>query len=157
MIRSGKTSLLRARLSPTAGLLALALSSVTSTLSAQHSEGFPLALSQETESFRVEISAPGPYTSGAAGTVKGAFHINDKYPYRFKTAAPAEGVSYPKPVLQRSDGQFQEKQAVFSVPFVASRPGTFDVGGILHLSVCGPGSCLVEKSALSVAVVVREH
>lgn len=142
-------------------LVSLASSSAAGTLEAQQTQPSALAATQETENFRVEISAQGPYTAGATGSVKvtltakGVFHINDKYPYRFKAATPVDGISYPKPVLQRPDGQFQEKQAVFSLPFVASRAGTFDVGGVLHLSVCAPASCLVEKAPLNLSVVVR--
>ncbi len=103
----------------------------------------------------------GPYKPGIEGkvrvtlTTKGEFHINDKFPYRFKTGAPAEGASYPRAVLQRDDGKFEPQRATFEVPFVAARSGKFEVGGIFHLSACSATSCLVEKAPLTVSVDVR--
>jgi hypothetical protein len=114
----------------------------------------------EAESYLVEISAGSPARAGIAGSVrvsltaKAGFHINDQYPYRFRASPPADGVSYPKPVLERADGQYEEKTAVFQLPFVASHAGQFSVGGVLNLSVCSPTSCVVQKAPLSVTVSV---
>ncbi len=114
----------------------------------------------EADSYLVEISASSPSGAGAAGSVrvsltaKAGFHINEQYPYRFRASPPAEGVSYPKPVLERADGQFEEKTAVFQLPFVASHAGKFSVGGVLNLSVCSPTSCVVQKAPLAVTVSV---
>jgi hypothetical protein len=122
---------------------------------------FPLAAKFETANYLVEITAPGPFKVGAEGaanvtlTTKGAYHINAQYPYRFKAAAPPNGLSYPKPVLQRADGAFEEKRAVFKLPFVASQPGKFNVGGAFHLSVCSAENCLVDKPSLDVSVSVE--
>jgi hypothetical protein len=121
----------------------------------------PAAVKLETDSYRVEITASGPYKAGAkssvrvALTTKGAFHINPQYPYRFKATPAPEGVTYPKPILERGDGQFEEKRAVFDVPFVASRAGKFEVGGIFHMSVCSAGSCIVEKAPLELSISVE--
>jgi hypothetical protein len=122
---------------------------------------FPASVKLETENFLVEIAAAGPYKVGVEGTAKvtlttkGVYHINAQYPYRFKAAAPPAGLSYPKPVLQRADGQFEEKRAVFNLPFVASQAGKFNVGGTFNISVCSPGNCLVEKAPLDVTVSVQ--
>jgi hypothetical protein len=121
----------------------------------------PAAAQVESDNYLVAISASGSYTAGAAGSVtvsltaKAGFHINDQYPYRFKTAPPAEGISYPKPILERADGQFEEKTAHFNVPFVASHAGKFAIGGVLNLSVCSPTSCIVQKAPLDVTVTVQ--
>ena len=115
----------------------------------------------EADSYHVEITAGGPYRAGATGSVKvsvtakAGFHINDQYPYRFNTSPPPPGVSYPKPVLERADGQFEEKAAVFNLPFVASHAGQFTVGGVLKLSVCSPASCIVQKEPLAVSITVQ--
>ena len=114
----------------------------------------------EAESYLVEISTGSPSRAGATGSVrvsltaKGGFHINDQYPYRFRASPPVDGVSYPKPVLERVDGQFEEKTAVFVLPFVASHAGQFSVGGVLNLSVCSPTSCIVQKAPLALTVSV---
>lgn len=121
----------------------------------------PATAKLETDSYRVEITATGPYKAGAkssvrvALTTKGAFHINPQYPYRFKAKPAPEGVTYPKPILERGDGQFEEKKAFFDVPFVASHAGKFEVGGIFHMSVCSAGSCIVEKAPLEVSISVE--
>ena len=115
----------------------------------------------EADTYLAEIAEGGPYKVGASGSVrvsltaKAQFHINDQYPYRFRTSPPPNGVSYPKPVLERADGQFEEKTAVFNLPFVASHSGQFDVGGVLNLSVCSADSCIVQKAPLNVTVTVQ--
>ncbi|HKY39388.1 MAG TPA: hypothetical protein VJN18_25795 [Polyangiaceae bacterium] len=122
---------------------------------------FPASVKLETENYLVEIAAAGPFKVGVEGsakvtlTTKGVYHINAQYPYRFKAAAPPNGLSYPKPVLQRADGQFEEKRAVFNLAFVASQAGKFNVGGVFHMSVCSSDSCLVEKAPLDVTVSVK--
>jgi hypothetical protein len=121
----------------------------------------PAATRVEADPYLVEISEGGPYKVGATGSVKvsltakAGFHINDQYPYRFKASPPAAGVSYPKPVLERADGKFEEKTAVFSLPFVATHPGQFAVGGVLNLSVCNASSCIVQKAPLDVTITVK--
>ena len=146
------------------GLLLAALLPAASARAAGDAEltpALPSAAKLETDNYLVEIAATGPYQAGAAGSVKltlttkGVFHINALYPYRFKTTTPADGVSYPKPVLERADGQFAEKTAVFNLPFVAGHPGTFDLGGVFNLSVCSPNSCLMQKVPLTLSVAVQ--
>lgn len=120
-----------------------------------------MSMKAEADSYLVEISAGSPAHAGAAGSVrvsltaKAGFHINEQYPYRFRASPPVDGISYPKPVLERADGQFEEKTAVFQLPFIASRAGEFSVGGVLNLSVCSPTSCVVQKAPLAVTVHVQ--
>ena len=143
------------------GASALPPASAQAASEASDGPGQPLAAKVEADTYLVEISAGGPYRAGSAGSVKvsltakAGFHINDQYPYRFNASAPAEGVSYPKPVLERADGQFGEKAAVFQLPFVASHAGQSTVGGVLKLSVCSPTSCIVQKAPLAVTVTVQ--
>jgi hypothetical protein len=144
-------------------LFASALPSSNARAASEVPEGraLPSAANVEVDTYRVEMTTFGPYKSGAAGSVKitltakAGFHINGQYPYRFKTSAPAEGVSYPKPVLERADGQFEEKTAVFTLPFVVGHAGKFAVGGVLNLSVCSPASCIVQKAPLDVTVTAQ--
>lgn len=142
-------------------LFASASMSAGAASSAPAAGALPNAANVEADTYRVEITTTGPYKSGATGTVKitltakGGFHINDQYPYRFKASSPVEGVSYPKPVLERADGQFQEKTAVFTLPFVAARAGKFALGGVLNLSVCSPASCIVQKAPLDLTITVQ--
>ena len=145
-----------------AAIAVATVSTLTAASPAPASEpAFPASAKLENDNYLVEISAAGPFKVGVEGTAKvtlttkGAYHINPQYPYRFKAAAPGSGLSYPKPVLQRADGQFEEKKAVFNLPFVASQAGKFEVGGTFHMSVCSSGSCLMDKPPLDVTVSVQ--
>lgn len=116
----------------------------------------------ETDTFIAEIKAPTDYKAGSEGalevtlTPKGGYHTNAQYPYKFKLNDPApDGVTYPKPVLQRADGTFEEKRGSFKVPFVARKPGKTKLGGLFHLSVCSDANCIMDKVALEVDVDVK--
>lgn len=116
----------------------------------------------DTENFRVRLSFEEPCKKGETCTAlvtvdaKGGYHINDKYPYRFKLTDPAPaGVKYPKPVVGRDDGTFSETKAVLRVPFVAESAGEAKVGGTLSFSVCSDEKCLIEKQALEATAKVE--
>jgi len=146
--------------------LALLASALPSTVAQAASDGstdgpLPRAATVEVETYRVEMITDGGYKPHAAGSVKikltakAGYHINEQFPYRFKASAPSDGVSYPKPVLERADGQFEEKTAIFTLPFVADHAGKFVVGGVLNLSVCSPANCIVKKTPLDVTISVQ--
>jgi len=116
----------------------------------------------ETDNYIAEIKASGDYKAGAEGVVevtfatKGDYHINKQYPYKFKATDPApEGVSFPKPLLQRADGTFDEKKGSFKVPFVVAKSGKAHIAGTLSLSVCSDANCIMDKVALEVDVDVK--
>jgi ABC-type glycerol-3-phosphate transport system substrate-binding protein len=116
----------------------------------------------ETENYVAEMAATGAYKAGAEGTVevtlvpKGGYHTNAQYPYKFKTAdPPADGVTYPKPVLQRADGTFEEKKGSFKVPFTAAKSGKATIAGTLSLSVCSEANCIMDKVPLELTVDVK--
>src|SRR5262249_35986035 len=72
---------------------------------------------------------------------KGDYHINDKYPYKFKVDDPAPGLKYPKPVVGKDDGVMEEKKLLLKVPFVAETAGDKRVAGTFSLSVCSAANC----------------
>jgi hypothetical protein len=116
----------------------------------------------ETDNYIAEIKAGGSYKAGSEGTVdvvltpKGGYHTNAQYPYKFKaTDPPPDGVTFPKPLLQRSDGVFEEKKGSFKVPFTAAKAGKATIGGTLYLSVCSDANCIMDKVALEVPVDVK--
>ena len=116
----------------------------------------------ETENYTAEMKAVGDYKVGAEGLVevtfatKGAYHINEQYPYKFKATDPApEGLKFPKPILQRADGSFDKKAGSFKVPFVVSKAGKATVSGVLSLSVCSDANCIMDKVPLELAVDVK--
>jgi hypothetical protein len=115
----------------------------------------------ETDNYSAEIKAGGPYKAGSEGAVevvltpKGGYHTNAQYPYKFKLDPAPEGVTFPKPVLARADGAFEEKKGTFKVPFTAAKAGTVTISGTLHLSVCSDANCFIDKVALEVPVDVK--
>lgn len=116
----------------------------------------------ETDTYVLELKAPGPYKVGAEGTVevslvtKGAYHVNKLYPYKFKLVDPApEGVTFPKPVLVRADGTFDEKSGSFRVAFTAAKTGKVTIAGTMFMSVCSDANCIMDKVPLEVAVDVK--
>jgi hypothetical protein len=115
----------------------------------------------ETENYVAEIVADGAYKAGAEGTVsvvlttKNGHHTNAQYPYKFKLDAAPDGVTFPKPILQRADGTFDETKGQFKVPFTATKPGKVTISGTLFLSVCNDAHCIIEKEPLQVPVDVK--
>jgi hypothetical protein len=112
--------------------------------------------------YTLEMKPAGTYKAGQEGLVevslvsKGDYHINDKYPIKFKVAEKAaEGVSYPKPLLKREDGSFEENKGVLKVPFVAAKKGKTTVAGVLSFSICSAANCLMQKQELEAVVDVQ--
>ena len=122
-----------------------------------------LGATHETDNYKVSIEAAGPCKAGVECkvnvvlTTKGDYHINKQYPYKFTCQDPAaDGVSYPKAVVRRDDGTFEERRAVLPVAFVAAKAGTANVGGVLSLSVCTDANCMMDKAPVEIAVSVTE-
>jgi hypothetical protein len=148
-----------------AGFASAALSFSTFPLAAdgsrEHAARPPRSSKADAANYTAEITGSGAYKAGAEGTVtvtvtaKGEYHINPQYPYKFKTNSPSDGVAYPKPTLQRSDGKFEETRGSFQIPFVAAKAGKVSVGGVLNLSVCSAANCIVDKVPLDVVVDVK--
>ena len=116
----------------------------------------------DADAYTVEVKTTGAYTANQEGAVeiaivpKGDYHINDKFPIKFKATDPApEGIRYPKPVLKREDGSFEDKKGSLKVPFVATRSGKAKVSGVLSISMCSDKNCLIEKLDLDLDVDVK--
>jgi hypothetical protein len=151
------------------GALAFALSTgcgkseaATSRGSAPEAANVAAGAKAETDNYIAEIKAAGDYKAGAEGTVevtlstKGDYHINKQYPYKFKATDPApDGITFPKPVLARADGTFEEKRGSFKVPFVVAKAGRATVSGTLYLSVCSDANCMMDKVPLELGVDVK--
>lgn len=122
----------------------------------------PAAPSHENENYKVTIEPVGscktgrPCLANIALVAKRDYHINKQYPYKFVTQdPPADAVTYPKKVVPRGDGTYEEKRAILPVPFVASKQGEIPVGGTFSLSVCTDASCLIDKQRLETTVKVE--
>ena len=146
-----------------AGGLALAAAAFPGTSAATPEGAVALASAkQEGEAFAAEIKPTGAYKAGKEGFVevtlvpKGAYKINKQYPYKFKLPeTPAEGLSFPTPVLKKDAFAIEDKKASVKIPFVAAKPGKAKVGGTFSLSVCSDANCLMEKVELEVEVDVK--
>jgi hypothetical protein len=117
--------------------------------------------SLDNANYRAEMKAAGPCKKDSTCTAevlveaKGEYHINDKYPYRFKVEdPPPQGIKYPKPVVGKEDGTMDEHNVVLKVPFVSETSGAKKVAGTLSLSVCSAANCLMDKQPLEVTVKV---
>jgi hypothetical protein len=116
----------------------------------------------ENANYRALIRSLGPCRKDETCLVevlveaKGDYHINDKYPYKFKSEdPPPTGMRYPKPVVGKEDGVFEEKKLTLKVPFVSETLGEKRVAGTLSLSVCSAANCLIDKQPLEVTVKVQ--
>lgn len=122
----------------------------------------PSVPSMENANYRAQIRPAGACKKdqlcGAEVLVeaKGDYHINDKYPYKFKLEDPApSGMRYPKPVVGKEDATMDEHKVVLKVPFVSEGTGDKRVSGTLSLSVCSAANCLMDKQPLEVTVKVE--
>lgn len=124
----------------------------------------------ESDGFRAELDAKGPFKKGEPGTfvvrvtAKAPFHVNAEYPAKFK-AAEAPGLKYAEAKLERT--KHAEAFAVepcaagkdacvlnITVRFTPEASGTVHVGGVLDVSVCNKDQCLIDKKSLDVTVTV---
>lgn len=119
------------------------------------------ASKKDKDSYTVELKAPGTFKKGVEGTVelvltsKPGYHVNPDYPAKFKVADPApEGVTFPKKVLKKEDGKFEEAKAVIKIPFVSANAGKQKIAGTFSFSVCSDKNCYMEKAELDVEVTV---
>ncbi len=122
----------------------------------------------ETDAFRIELKAPGPFKKGEPASVvvrveaKAPFHVNDEYPAKFK-ATEVAGVKFVEPKLDRTkhaDAFATEPCAAgkdacvltITVKLTPEAAGSVRVGGIVDVSVCNKDQCLIEKKPLEVTV-----
>jgi hypothetical protein len=117
------------------------------------------APSFDESSFALKIQPKGSYKSGAASNVeivldaKKPFHVNDKYPYKFKLAK-SEGVKYATDVVKKDAVKLETQRAVMTVPFTPESAGKKKIAGQFSFSVCTDDKCLIEKRDLALDVQV---
>jgi hypothetical protein len=111
-------------------------------------------------SFGLKISPKGSYKAGTAGSVeivldaKKPFHVNDKYPYKFKLAK-SEGVKYAGDVVKKDAVKLETQRAVMTVGFTPESAGKKKIAGQFAFSVCTDDKCLIEKRDLALEVSVE--
>jgi len=121
----------------------------------------PAGVSRVSEgAFELAIAAPGPYEAGKASEVsivldaKEPYHVNDKYPYKFKLK-PAENLSYAADVVGKDRAKLEKMRVTLPVAFTPQKAGRHLLSGQFSFSVCTDEKCLIEKRELSLDVDVK--
>jgi hypothetical protein len=100
------------------------------------------------------VVAGRPSSIEIAVDAKGGYHVNDKYPYKFKPSAP-EGLTYASPTFSTEATKLEEKRATMTVAFTPDGKGDRTVAGLFAFSLCSADQCLIEKRDLTVRVVAN--
>jgi hypothetical protein len=82
---------------------------------------------------------------------KPPFHVNDKYPYKFKLKEEAN-LAFPAPVVSKEAVTLEKSKVTMAVPFTAKSPGPHHLAGQFAFSICTEDKCLIEKRDLVLAV-----
>ena len=114
------------------------------------------------DQYIVEMKANGACSAGkeckAEITLasKGEFHINDKYPIKFKAPdSPPEGLTFTKSIVKREDGTFEAKKGSLPIAFTIAKAGKMKVSGTFSFSVCSDANCVMDKVDLEVEVEAK--
>ena len=144
--------------------LSLAIAGGTSYAAAGSSQGASQVSGArvDKDEYSLELKAPASCKAGSECKAeivlkaKGEFHVNDKYPIKFKAPeAPPEGVAFTKSVVKKEDGKFAEREGTLPIAFTVSRAGKATISGTFSFGLCRDTECLMEKVELSVDVDVK--
>lgn len=115
---------------------------------------------KDKDSYSVELKAGTSYKKGVEGTVelvltpKNGHHVNPDYPAKL-TLTEVAGITFPKKILKKTDGDFKETLGTMKVPFTAASAGKQKIAGVFQFSVCSDKNCFMEKAELDVEVDVK--
>lgn len=110
--------------------------------------------------FDLKIQGAGPFEVGKPGKAevvllaKAPFHVNDKYPYKFKLKE-APGLTFPAPVVGKDSAVLEKASVTMAVPFSATSAGKHTLAGQFFLSVCTDEKCLIEKRDLALELTAK--
>ncbi|HEY1533007.1 MAG TPA: hypothetical protein VGF76_03285, partial [Polyangiaceae bacterium] len=99
------------------------------------------------------------YASGKAGeadvvlSAKPPYHVNDKYPYKFKLKE-APGLSFASMIVTKDAVKFEPARATVPVAFTPSA-GKHTLSGQLSFSVCTADKCMIEKRDLALEIEAK--
>lgn len=108
---------------------------------------FELKISPKSGAF--EVGKPGE--AEIVLDAKPPFHVNDKYPYKFKLKE-APGLSFPAPLVGKDAVKLEKARATMNVSFTPKSAGKHELAGQFAFSVCTDDKCLIEKRDLSLLV-----
>ena len=117
----------------------------------------PAASKYSEAGFDLVLQPKGTYASGQAGeaeivlNAKAPFHVNDKYPYKFKLKE-APGLKFANRVVAKDAVKLEPTRATVPVPFTPESAGKHTVAGQLSFSVCTDDKCMIEKRDLALEI-----
>jgi hypothetical protein len=109
--------------------------------------------------FDLVLQPKGDYASGKAGeaevvlSAKPPYHVNDKYPYKFKLKE-APGLTFANMIVTKDAVKFEPARATVPVPFTPSA-GKHTLSGQLSFSVCTDDKCMIEKRDLALEIEAK--
>ena len=110
--------------------------------------------------FDLVLQPKGAYASGQAGeaeivlSAKAPFHVNDKYPYKFKIKE-APGLKFTNLVVAKDLVKLEPARATVPVAFTPESAGKHTVAGQLSFSVCTVDKCMIEKRELALEIEAK--
>lgn len=121
----------------------------------------PSALSKYSEAgFDLELQPKGAYTSGQPGeaeivlVAKAPFHVNEKYPYKFKIS-DTPGLKFEKLIVAKDAVKLEPARATVPVAFTPASAGKHTIAGQLSFSVCTEDKCMIEKRELALEIEAK--
>ena len=117
----------------------------------------PAASKYSEAGFDLVLQPKGAYTSGQAGeaeivlSAKAPFHVNDKYPYKFKLKE-APGLKFANLVVAKDLVKLEPARATVPVAFTPESAGKHTIAGQLSFSVCTEDKCMIEKRELALDI-----
>lgn len=130
---------------------------VTTVAATGPAEPAPQAAEVSDATFALKIAAKGvaevgkPAEAEIVLEAKEPFHVNDKYPYKFKLKE-APGLTFPAALVGKEAVKLEKARATMRVPFTAQSAGRHSLSGQFSFSVCTDDKCLIEKRELSLLV-----
>ncbi|HEX3851613.1 MAG TPA: hypothetical protein VHW01_11645 [Polyangiaceae bacterium] len=109
--------------------------------------------------FDLVLQPKGDYASGQAAeadvvlSAKPPYHVNDKYPYKFKLKE-APGLTFANMIVTKDLVKFETARATVPVAFTPSA-GKHTLSGQLSFSVCTDDKCMIEKRDLALEIEAK--
>jgi hypothetical protein len=136
---------------------AAALAPVAADSAAAAEPAAPAASKYSEAGFDLVLQPKGAYTSGQAAeaeivlSAKAPFHVNDKYPYKFKIKE-APGLKFANLVVAKDLVKLEPARATVPVAFTPESAGKHTLAGQLSFSVCTEDKCMIEKRELALDI-----
>ncbi|HET9933033.1 MAG TPA: hypothetical protein VFQ35_20160 [Polyangiaceae bacterium] len=145
---------------PVAAAPAAAQASAAEPAAAAPSEPSAASARVDEANFSISITPSGAYAAGKPAEAqivldaKPPFHVNDKYPYKFKLK-DAAGLTFANPVVGKDNVKLETQRATMTVPFTVKDPGKHTLAGQFSFSVCTEDKCLMEKRDLALSLEAK--